>query len=187
MIGNAFDRVPLLIWSTWKPPVLLPRPLPFSCYKQYIRVRIWFAVFPAYQMTDLKLRGMLEGTLHRVRDHCWSGECMVSTININIGTKEPMRGNGNCNTNQILIFGGWLYVMILLSIVQHGNVKLGCWELSLSVSLHSPCLCMVTLYSRGPRNKSTLLSDGMVNVRGSLCARVIIVCVDTRYSKPYWY
>ena len=35
------------------------------------------------------------------------GECMVSIININNVIKEPIQGYQNCNTNQILIFGGY--------------------------------------------------------------------------------
>ena len=38
------------------------------------------------------------------------GECMVSIININNGVKEPTHGYQNCNTNQILIFGGYVKV-----------------------------------------------------------------------------
>ena len=35
---------------------------------------------------------------------------MVVIININTGKKEPTRGYQNCNTSQILIFGGYLKV-----------------------------------------------------------------------------
>ena len=38
------------------------------------------------------------------------GECMISIIRINNGIKEPIRGYQNCNTNQILIFGGYVKV-----------------------------------------------------------------------------
>ena len=36
------------------------------------------------------------------------GECMVLIININNGFKVPTCGYQNCNTNQILIFGGYV-------------------------------------------------------------------------------
>ena len=35
---------------------------------------------------------------------------MVSIININNGIKEPTHGYQNCNTSQILIFGGYVKV-----------------------------------------------------------------------------
>jgi hypothetical protein len=36
--------------------------------------------------------------------------CMVSIININNSMKEPAHGSQNCNTSQILIFGGCVKV-----------------------------------------------------------------------------
>ena len=36
------------------------------------------------------------------------GECMVSIININHGIKEPTLTYQNCNTSQILIYGGYV-------------------------------------------------------------------------------
>ena len=42
-------------------------------------------------------------------------ECMVSMIYINNGIKEPTHGYQNCNTNQIMIFGGYLKVRESLS------------------------------------------------------------------------
>ena len=42
---------------------------------------------------------------------CHVGECMVSIININNDDiKEPTCGYQNCNTSQILIFGGYVRV-----------------------------------------------------------------------------
>jgi hypothetical protein len=38
------------------------------------------------------------------------GECMISIIKINNGIKEPIYGYQNCNTTQILIFGGYVKV-----------------------------------------------------------------------------
>ena len=38
------------------------------------------------------------------------GECMETIININNVIKEPTRGYENCNTSQILIFGGYVKV-----------------------------------------------------------------------------
>ena len=38
------------------------------------------------------------------------GECLVSIININNGIKKPTRKHQNCNTSQILIFGGYVKV-----------------------------------------------------------------------------
>ena len=38
------------------------------------------------------------------------GECMVLMININNDIKKPTRVYQNCNTSQILIFGGYLKV-----------------------------------------------------------------------------
>ena len=38
------------------------------------------------------------------------GECMELRININDGIKEPTWGYQNCNTIQILIFGGHVKV-----------------------------------------------------------------------------
>ena len=38
------------------------------------------------------------------------GECLVSIININNGIKKPTRKYQNCNTSQILIFGGYVKV-----------------------------------------------------------------------------
>ena len=35
---------------------------------------------------------------------------MVSKININSGIKKPICGYENCNTSQILIFGGYVKV-----------------------------------------------------------------------------
>ena len=34
-------------------------------------------------------------------------ECMVSIIKIKNGIEKPTHGYQNCNTNQILIFGGY--------------------------------------------------------------------------------
>ena len=48
------------------------------------------------------------------------GECTVVIININNGKKEPTCGYQNCNTSQILIFGGYvkvresLYIRIII-------------------------------------------------------------------------
>ena len=45
---------------------------------------------------------------------------MVSIININNGIKEPTPGYQNCNTNQILMFGGYvqmrefLYILVVI-------------------------------------------------------------------------
>ena len=38
------------------------------------------------------------------------GKCMESLINIDNGIKEPTHGYQNCNTSQILIFGGYVKV-----------------------------------------------------------------------------
>jgi hypothetical protein len=40
----------------------------------------------------------------------YKGECMVLIININKVIKEPPHGYQNCNTSQILIFGGYVKV-----------------------------------------------------------------------------
>lgn len=44
-------------------------------------------------------------------NQCWLwciDECMVSIIKVNNGIKEPACVYQNCNTNQILIFGGYV-------------------------------------------------------------------------------
>ena len=41
---------------------------------------------------------------------CYIGNGMVSTINIINSIKEATRGYQNCNTNQLLIFGGYVQV-----------------------------------------------------------------------------
>ena len=38
------------------------------------------------------------------------GECMILIVNINNGCNEPIHGHQNCNSSQMLIFGGYINV-----------------------------------------------------------------------------
>ena len=51
-------------------------------------------------------------TIRWNKNQCWLciGECMVSIINIKNGIKELTRRYQNCNTSQILLFGGYVKV-----------------------------------------------------------------------------
>ena len=60
------------------------------------------------------------------------GECMVSIINISNGIKEPTCGHQNCDTEQMLIFGGYVkvteysYAQVLYLGQHHSKL---CWHL----------------------------------------------------------
>ena len=62
---------------------------------------------------------------------CYIGECMVSTINLNNGIKEPTHGYQNLNTSQIMIFGG--YVKVREAVCTHSPVILGQFYLGMKV------------------------------------------------------
>ena len=59
-------------------------------------------------------------------DH-YINKCTVSVININIGIKEPIRGYRNCNTDQILKYGGGEKIFVCPSYhLGHGHSKPYC-------------------------------------------------------------
>ena len=60
------------------------------------------------------------------------GKCMESLINIDNGIQEPTHGYQNCNTSQILIFGGYfkvrqsLYTRVIIcinTILNHIDIR----------------------------------------------------------------
>ena len=72
------------------------------------------------------------GQLVHARSRCspmldqYTSQCMVSIVNIDNGIKEPTGGYCNCNTNQILIFGGYVKVRNFLytQIIIFGSIPI---------------------------------------------------------------
>ena len=81
-------------------------------------------------------------------------ECMVSIININKSIKEPFRGYQICNTNQILIFGGYvkaresLHIRVIIWV----NTILNCTNTS-TILLMYESICVMERWTRKEKKR----------------------------------